>query len=122
MTIATKKLPLRDLARRKLLAQKRSLLARHATNEHDAKELYEEREPDLPDRAADVSAAVRLERLDDNEMAQLARVMAALWRLDAGTWGRCAVCGGEIAPKRLRAVPEATRCSHCLNGANDNVA
>jgi RNA polymerase-binding transcription factor DksA len=67
------------------------------------------------DRAADVAAASNLERIEDNELVQLARVTAALARLADGTWGRCLMCGGRIAENRLRAVPEAVRCAKCTN-------
>lgn len=42
----------------------------------------------------------------------LAEVQAALERLQAGTYGRCEVCGQPIPDERLRAVP-ATR--YCLD-------
>ncbi len=52
--------------------------------------------------------------------ALLARGEEALRRLDValdrrrtGEYGRCADCGKTIAPERLVAVPEATRCLHC---------
>jgi RNA polymerase-binding transcription factor len=44
-------------------------------------------------------------RLDD--------VDAALARAAAGEYGRCATCGGEIAPERLAARPQARTCIHC---------
>jgi DnaK suppressor protein len=43
----------------------------------------------------------------------LARVDEALARLDAGSYGRCFECGGEISEKRLRALPFAGRCTTC---------
>jgi RNA polymerase-binding transcription factor len=43
----------------------------------------------------------------------LARVDEALVRLDAGHYGRCFECGGEISEKRLRALPFAGRCTVC---------
>ena len=43
----------------------------------------------------------------------LARVDEALTRIDAGHYGRCFACGGEIAEKRLRALPFAGRCTVC---------
>jgi DnaK suppressor protein len=43
----------------------------------------------------------------------LARVDEALARLDAGSYGRCFECGGEISEKRLRALPFAGRCTVC---------
>ena len=43
----------------------------------------------------------------------LQRVREALARLDAGEYGDCAECGGEIAERRLRALPFAVRCTAC---------
>jgi DnaK suppressor protein len=43
----------------------------------------------------------------------LARVDAALARLDAGGYGLCAECQREIATRRLRALPFAERCQAC---------
>ena len=49
-----------------------------------------------------------------NETAQSIRVIqAALARIDDGTYGLCENCGKDIAPARLSAVPEATRCVNC---------
>ncbi len=38
---------------------------------------------------------------------------AALHRLEAGTYGDCFDCGGEIAEARLRALPFTVRCIDC---------
>jgi DnaK suppressor protein len=43
----------------------------------------------------------------------LARIDAALARLDAGLYGDCFDCGDEISDKRLRAMPFAVRCTAC---------
>lgn len=49
------------------------------------------------------------ERLTD----RLDRIVQAMERLDDGSFGTCAVCGEEIAPRRLLAIPEATTCVRC---------
>ncbi len=41
---------------------------------------------------------------------QLDHVEAAVARLDDGTYGRCEVCGDEIAEARLEAMPAARSC------------
>lgn len=41
------------------------------------------------------------------------RLTRALERIDDGTYGKCDVCGGEIEPERLRALPEAVTCLSC---------
>jgi DnaK suppressor protein len=43
----------------------------------------------------------------------LARIDAALLRLDAGKYGSCFECDGEISGQRLRALPFAVRCQAC---------
>jgi RNA polymerase-binding transcription factor len=43
----------------------------------------------------------------------LIRVDEALLRLDAGAYGSCSECAGEIAQPRLRALPFAVRCQAC---------
>ncbi len=45
--------------------------------------------------------------------AELADVMVALNRLEAGTYGVCSACGEDIDPRRLDSVPEASRCMDC---------
>ncbi len=49
-----------------------------------------------------------------NETAQSNRVIqSALERIDDGSYGVCESCGEDIAPGRLEAIPEATRCVNC---------
>ncbi|MGH9135894.1 MAG: TraR/DksA family transcriptional regulator [Acidimicrobiales bacterium] len=52
--------------------------------------------------------------LAGNLRALLVEVERALGKLDAGTYGRCEVCGEPIAEARLEAMP-ATR--YCVNHA-----
>jgi DnaK suppressor protein len=44
----------------------------------------------------------------------LLRIDEALVRLDAGEYGSCFECAGEIAERRLRALPFAVRCVACV--------
>ena len=46
-------------------------------------------------------------------LARLQRVQAALERIARGVYGVCIECGELIAPKRLRAIPEAETCVPC---------
>ena len=43
----------------------------------------------------------------------LARTERALAKLDEGTYGVCDRCGGEIAPRRLEAMPDSVLCVQC---------
>ena len=44
---------------------------------------------------------------------QREEVVAAIARLDAGTYGRCVECGADLPEERLEARPEAARCVTC---------
>ena len=72
------------------------------------------------ERAADVSNASLLAaeressaRTLEQDFRLLRQVETALDRLRDGTFGICEGCHEEIAPKRLRAIPWATRCISC---------
>jgi RNA polymerase-binding transcription factor DksA len=45
-----------------------------------------------------------------NERQMLAQVTAALQRIDAGSYGKCVVCGKPIAKERLDALPYTPYC------------
>jgi len=45
--------------------------------------------------------------------AELQQVEAALRRLASGRYSTCAVCGEDIEPERLAAVPYTDRCRSC---------
>jgi RNA polymerase-binding transcription factor DksA len=68
-----------------------------------------------PDQLPAEQAAETLNRELDSSVelrmrTELAEVEAALRRLDAGRYGLCEVCGGEIAEARLEAMPAARYC------------
>jgi RNA polymerase-binding transcription factor DksA len=49
----------------------------------------------------------------ENQEQTLLQVRAALARLDAGTYGRCEECGGEIGRERLNTLPHTPHCIDC---------
>ena len=51
--------------------------------------------------------------LQTGARAALHDVQVALWQLDEGDYGRCAVCGTALDPAQLRLVPQALRCASC---------
>ena len=102
-------------ARRLLLDKRHELLSRHQQTIADEAELLNSSEPDVPDLAANRSAAALLDRLGDAELLALTRIASALDRLDDGSYGRCTVCGEPIAHDRLAVMPEADRCGRCTN-------
>lgn len=46
-------------------------------------------------------------------MLSIRVILAALERIENGTYGACDSCGEAIGEARLHAVPEATRCLGC---------
>ncbi|HUH13227.1 MAG TPA: TraR/DksA C4-type zinc finger protein [Longimicrobiales bacterium] len=73
----------------------------------------------------DQSAVGRLSRMDslqnqsltrnlqERERAKLGQVTAALARMEAGTYGRCTECEGDIPFERLMIFPETPTCTAC---------
>jgi DnaK suppressor protein len=51
--------------------------------------------------------------------AQLDELEGALVRLDDGSYGVCASCGGAIADERLQSEPTARWCGACKPGAGE---
>ena len=66
----------------------------------------------LADLATDASEQETALGLLENQQLVLNGALAALNRLDAGTFGRCERCGKKIPEERLKAV-NASRCVNC---------
>jgi DnaK suppressor protein len=84
--------------------------------EEDELEVVEEHSSD---EAADTSEAEREEALIEAAQVRREEALAALARLDAGTYGRCVDCGEQVAPARLEFRPEAARCLACQEKFED---
>jgi len=56
-------------------------------------------------------------RTADKDSALLRQVKAALQRIRDGSFGTCIECQWAISPKRLAAVPWASRCIECQSAA-----
>jgi DnaK suppressor protein len=56
----------------------------------------------------------------DRESTLLRDVKAALRRIHDGSFGTCIDCEWAISPKRLAAVPWASRCIACQEAADRN--
>lgn len=62
------------------------------------------------DTAGELTDADSQAALLENAAGQKTQVLAALARLDAGTYGTCIDCGQPIGAARLEVRPEAARC------------
>src|ERR1700681_3776363 len=56
----------------------------------------------------------------DREFNQLRNVLAAIGRIEEGSFGTCQECDQDIHPKRLAAVPWAAFCIQCQEAADRN--
>ena len=54
--------------------------------------------------------------ISSSAQVELQQLEAALRRLDCGRYNTCAVCGEDIEPERLAAVPYTDRCRACAEG------
>ncbi len=73
-------------------------------------------------RGCDADSKERAKQFEDNEVVdalgneareELAKISAALQRLDKGDYGLCVECGLEIEPGRLEVYPYADECIEC---------
>ncbi len=73
-------------------------------------------------RGYEADSKERAKQLEDNEVvdalgnearAEIAKISAALRRIDAGEFGKCVECGMPIDEGRLNAYPYANECIEC---------
>ena len=97
----------REYFRGKLIAWKDEIL-REAKETLATLQAESENHPDIADRASsETDRAIEL-RARDRQRKLIAKIDAALQRIDAGTYGYCEETGEPISLKRLDARPIAT--------------
>lgn len=69
--------------------------------------------PDESDLAATEINQSLVFKLRDRERMMMAKIDAALNRIDQGTFGSCESCEEDIEPRRLEARPFSTQCIAC---------
>jgi DnaK suppressor protein len=105
---------IRDIDLRRILTERRRALQDEVqTRIRDGRSgRHKEVSDDLEYTDTDVQGDIELALLQ-MRAETLARIDEALARLDAGQYGLCFDCAGEIAERRLRALPFAVRCQAC---------
>ena len=68
---------------------------------------------DSEEQATDLENQDVLEGIENSEIQEIRQIEEALKRIAEGTYGVCTRCGADIDPKRLKALPIATRCISC---------
>jgi DnaK suppressor protein len=99
-----------DSRRRELLLRYNRMLAR-------AEEEQADHSPELIDTANDQWDVRVMDRMSNGDAAMLGKIVAALRRLERGTYGICVDCQRVIPAGRLSALPEADRCAACATNA-----
>lgn len=103
-------MPDTQTAKTRLQAQLADLKARLAHIEAD---LAEPLNADWSERAIETEDDASLEAQAALVSSEIKAVIRALDRIEAAIYGTCLKCGGEIAPARLEARPEASFCIKC---------
>jgi DnaK suppressor protein len=105
----------RELARfKKILQSQRDELVKHATRALSG-DIHLDPD-DFPDEIDTASSEVNLQftgRLREREQGLLAKIDAALEKIENGEYGECRNCGEDIGIARLRARPVAELCIDC---------
>ena len=96
--------------KQRLLNKERELVGEMARLEQEARDSGEAEVRDSTDDAT--SAQGTSEALEEDVLISqtLTLVRDALKRIEAGTYGKCIVCGRQIEAARLEAVPWAAYC------------
>lgn len=99
--------------RQKLTARYAEIQARLARIVSDERRANKPLDADFAEQAVERENDEVLAALDGSIRAEMAQIEKTLARLDDDKYGVCETCGAAIAPKRLEALPHATRCVTC---------
>jgi DnaK suppressor protein len=70
-------------------------------------------EADSKERAKQLEDSEVVDALGNEAREEIAKISAAMRRMDAGEFGLCMECGDEINASRLEAYPYAGECIDC---------
>lgn len=101
-----------ELATRRAQLEERLAFLDARVHEIDA-ELDSHQTKDWEDLATEREGDEALERLATSGQSEMAKIRAALARMDAGTYGICVQCGAEISDERLDLLPFTPFCRNC---------
>ncbi len=79
-------------------------------------DIHHKKEPVEKDFAEQVTQRENddvLNAIEEETKQTIKLIDDALKRIDAGTYGICAVCGDKIPDARLKALPYVTTCINC---------
>lgn len=96
-----------------LMGRRNELISSARRTREEEMSLDQDDMPDEMDLAGSEYNQSMVFRLRGREKVLLRKIDDALERLEAGEYGICEECGGEIAAKRLEARPVTTLCIRC---------
>lgn len=96
--------------RKELEAKKQELSERLARISANVRRGYE---ADSKERAKQQEDSEVVDALGNEARAEIAKITAALRRMDSGDYGVCTACGLRIEAGRLEAHPYADECIDC---------
>lgn len=68
---------------------------------------------DWEEQATQLEDQDALEGIEKSKLQEIRQIRETLRRIAEGSYGICSQCGETISPKRLAALPTATRCIAC---------
>jgi RNA polymerase-binding transcription factor DksA len=101
-----------DLATRRAQLEQRLAFLEARLRALDA-ELDSHQSKDWQELATEREGDEVLEKLGQSGEVEIARIRAALVRMDAGDYGVCVTCGAEISTARLDLLPYTPFCRGC---------
>ncbi len=106
---------LEDLTRLKnLLLQRREEIFRRVQNlQSGMREVSQEPQPEIVEKGQQQEFIESYEPIDEQELAEVREIDAAINRIADGTYGICENCGSQIPAKRLYALPWTRLCLDC---------
>jgi len=72
----------------------------------------------MADAGSDAAERETMLGLASAQQKMVDKIDRALERIEQGTYGRCELCGCQIEPERLDALPEANTCIKCMRKYN----
>ena len=99
-----------DALRKRLERKKNELYTRLERITANVRRGYE---ADSKERATQMEDNEVVDALGNEARAEIAKISAALARMDTGEYGICTECGAEIDHNRLEAYPYAHKCIDC---------
>jgi RNA polymerase-binding protein DksA len=99
-----------DGLRRQLEQKKQELTARLERITANLRRGYE---ADSKERAKQLEDSEVVDALGNEARKEIAKITAALQRIDSGNYGICGQCGAEIDRGRIEAHPYAKECIDC---------